>query len=117
MNPLASLDIEIDEILDWHDGPSLFIGHDRAWRHYVAVQVGSGTTHRRWLCAAISRRALRCVLTGRADLRDALRHTPTGYVDVLTIDQWGRVVESQQLCGDLSDDALPAGGERLAMVA
>jgi hypothetical protein len=117
MNPLASFDIEIDEILDWHDGPSLVTGHDRAWRHYVAIQVASTPTQRRWLCAAISRRALRCVLTGHAELRDALRHTPTGYVDVLTIDRLGTVVESQQLCSELTDDALPAGGERLALVA
>lgn len=114
---LANFDIGIDEILEWHDGPSLFTGNDRAGRRYIAVQVAATLTVTSWLCAAISHLALRCVRTGRADLRDAFRYTPTGYVELLSVDRNGRVSESVRLCADLPDDILPTEGERLALAA
>lgn len=117
MNPLAKFDIEIDEILEWQGSSSLLSGHDRTGRPYIAVQIGPTPTVRTWLCAAISHRALQCVRTGRADLRDAFRHTPTGYVEMLSVDRNGHLSESLRLCADLGDDVLPAEGERLTLAA
>jgi hypothetical protein len=113
----GSFGVEIDEVLDWHDGPSLFTGHDLSGRRYLAVQVASTPAERSWLVAAISPVALRCVLAGRAELRDAFRHTPTGFVETFRMDRAGRVTQSVSLCADLSEDDLPQEGERLAMVA
>ncbi|HLY84631.1 MAG TPA: DUF6575 domain-containing protein [Acidimicrobiales bacterium] len=117
MNPLVSFGVEIDEVLDWHDGPSLFTGHDRDGRHYLAVQVAGTPMARRWMFAAISTVALRCVLIGDAEIRDAFRHSLTGYIETVSIDRAGRVTGSMLLCTELSDDLLPDEGERLALAA
>ena len=117
MDTFGSFGVEIDEVLDWDDGPSLFTGHDLSGRRYLAVQVTSTSTERRWLLAAISQLALRYVLAGRAELRDAFRHTPTGFVETIRMDRSGRATQSVRLCADLSEDDLPEAGERLALVA
>jgi hypothetical protein len=117
MNPLVSFGVQIDEVLDWRDGPSLFTGHDHDGRHYLAVEVASTPTERRWVFAPISPVALRCVLMGRAQLRDAFRHSLTGYIETVSIDRAGQVTESMQLCTEVSDDVLPVEGERLASAA
>jgi hypothetical protein len=117
VNPLVTLGIEIDEILDWQGDPSLFTGHDTTGNHYLAVQVAGSSAIRSWLCAPISPVALRYLLDGRAQLRDAFRHTLTGVVAMVSIDRAGRVTESTRLSTDLPDDLLPAEGKRLCCVA
>jgi hypothetical protein len=117
VNPPTCFGVEIDEIVECHDGHSVFTGHDQAGHHYLAAVVPSTPTVTRWIFAPISRLALRCVLTGRAEVRDAFRHTLTGCVELVSVDREGRITESIQLCPDLSDELLPIQGERLACVA
>lgn len=118
MNPLLSLGVEIDEILEWQDGPSLFTGSDQSGLHYLVVQVAAAESEvRTWLCAPASPVALACLLAGRAQLRDAFEHTLTGFVAVVSVDGTGRVTESTRLAADLPAHLLPAEGERLALVA
>jgi hypothetical protein len=117
MDTFDSFGVEIDDVLDWHDGPSLIVGHDLSGRRYLAVQVVCTPAQRCWLVAAISVVALRCVLAGRAELRDVFRHTPTGFVETFRVDRSGRASQSVRLCADLSEDDLPGAGQRLALVA
>jgi hypothetical protein len=60
------------------------------------------------MCAPITERALDCVVAGRAELRDALTHTATGTVDIVTVDSQGNRTESAKLCRDLDHQDLPA---------
>jgi hypothetical protein len=117
MDDFGFFGMEIDQVLDWHGGPSLLTGHDLSGTHYLAVLVAATATARSWMLAPISQTALGCVLAGRAELRDALRHTATGFVETFRIDRCGRVTTAVRLCGELEESDLPQAGERLAMVA
>ena len=117
MDTFDSFGVEIDDVLDWHHGASLMVGHDLSGRRYLAVLVSSTPAHRCWLVAAISPVALSCVLAGRAELRDVFRHTPTGFVETFTVDRSGRASQSVRLCAELSEDDLPVAGRRLALAA
>jgi hypothetical protein len=64
----------------------------------------------------VSDRALACVRSGRAELRDAFVHSATGVVELVTVStRPGRrpeFRESLRLCRDLTDEELPEAGVR-----
>jgi hypothetical protein len=92
----------VDEILDVSAEFPVAAGHDVDGQQYVIIDL-SGI--RVW--APISPLALRCVVTGRAELSDAFRHTQTGYVVVVTFQPQGDTTTSVLLCRDIPDDLLP----------
>jgi hypothetical protein len=95
-------DLVIDETLDLaSDGPVL-AGHDGNGQQYLIVDRGGS-----WVCAPISPLGRRCLVSGRANLSDAFRHTLTGYVLVLSVGAAGEDTTSTLLCRDLPDDLLP----------
>jgi hypothetical protein len=73
------------------------------------------------LCAPVSDRALACVRSGQAELRDAFTHSSTGAVDLVTVStRPGRrpeIHESLRLCCELTDDELPKAGIRFRPAA
>jgi hypothetical protein len=116
MNPFqrSSLHIELDEVLDPAAPlPHLFAGHTPSGQRYLIIQTAGDASTGTWVCAPITERALDCVLTGRAELRDVVAHTATGAVDVVTIDVDGRCNESRKMSQELSDADLPPVGRRL----
>jgi hypothetical protein len=106
----------IDEILDKRVGSTVFSAQDPDGRDYLVFEetAASGTS---WMCAPISPLALRCVRTGRANLRDPFRHTATGYVLAFRAGLEGDVATSIVLCNGIDDDLLPSCDERPARVA
>jgi hypothetical protein len=81
--------------------------------HWLIVQVDQDPEHLVWVCAPISVRALHEVATGRATPRDALRHSATGNVEVVTVDH-GRAVPDRMLgCVGLPEYLLPAADRLL----
>jgi hypothetical protein len=92
----SDLELFVDEILDYHDA-MVRSAHDFGGEHWLVVQVGHHPDRLVWVCAPSSVRALREVAMGRATMRDALRHSRTGTVEVVTIDH-GRTVRDRCLC-------------------
>jgi hypothetical protein len=116
MNPFqrSSLLLEVDEVLDpTAPLPQLFAGHTPAGQMYLIIQTAGDESSGTWVCAPITQRALECVLTGRAELRDVVVHTATGAVDLVTIGRDGHCVESCIVSQDLRDEDLPPIGRRL----
>jgi hypothetical protein len=128
----SDLELFVDEVLDDHDSV-VRAAHDYEGEHWLVVQVDHNPDRLAWVCAPSSVRALREVATGRATMRDALRHSLTGTVEVVTVDH-GRAVPDRCLCcaglpADLLTPAdarirrrrrngsLPAGGDEVLSVA
>jgi hypothetical protein len=96
----CDLSLDIDAMLV---DDRVFSGHDQSGTLYLIVHT-EGTT---WLCAPVTDRALDCVVSKRADVRDVLRHSATGLVERLTILGCEVRQESLAFCRELTDDELP----------
>ena len=83
------LELFIDEVLGDHE-PVMRSACDFQGEHWVIVQVDDDPEHLVWVRAPIGLRALRSVATGSASVRDAVRHSLTGYVEVVTVDHGRR---------------------------
>jgi hypothetical protein len=102
-------DIELDAVLhpEW---PIVCSGHDGAGTRYLITEVASCA----WLCVVISELALVCVTNGRAELRAAFAHSPTGTVEQVSRHPTGRYLIRTRLCRELLDTELPPPGLRIA---
>jgi hypothetical protein len=83
----------------------------------LIVPVDDNLGHLVWICAPVSSRALSEVAAGRAALRDALRHSVTGTVEVVTIVGGRAVPDSCLLCSDIPSELLPLDDLHVASAA
>ncbi len=104
------LELLVDDVISRQEGPVLCEAHDEAGARWLIVQVDDDEDHRAWLCAPVSPRCLRAVLDGQASPRDVLRHSATGTVELVTVDQ-GRAVPDRCLLGSQVDDWLSLRAE------
>jgi hypothetical protein len=104
----ACLDIALDGIL--RRGPLVCSGRDGEGTRYLIAEVAPC----RWLCVAISELALLCVAMGRADVREAFAHSPTGMVEQVTRHPAGRYITRTRAGDELLDTELPPPGLRVA---
>jgi hypothetical protein len=110
----SSLDIQLDDVLDAGAPlPHLFSGHTPGGQRYLIIQMSGDEQTGTWVCAPITERAMHYVLVGLAQLRDAVAHSATGAVDIVTVTSDGHCFESSRLCRELTDDELPPLGARL----
>jgi hypothetical protein len=109
----SDLDLGVDEILERYDGPRLFAGHDGWGQEWLGAEIHRTISRAEWLCAPQSALALDCVRCGRAEVRDALRHSASGTAVLVTLDAH-TVADRTLLCAELGDDVLPASGWRLS---
>jgi hypothetical protein len=110
------LELYVDVVLQGHD---VNVRSARGFQgeNWLIVQVDQDPEHLVWVCAPISERALQEVATGRATMRDAVRHSATGTVEIVTVDR-GRAVPDRCLCcSELPDDLLPEVGRRALLAA
>lgn len=105
------------EVLTEVEGVSVRRGVDSGGAWWLIVLVDDDPDHLVWMCAPVSSRALSEVAAGRAAVRDVLRHTATGTVEVVTTDRGRAVPDSCLLCRDIPTTLLPAGDLRLAAAA
>ena len=98
------LQLTVDTILAVERGPCLFTARDVDGLSWLVAQVGYEPSHLAWLSAPVSDRAAEAVLTGKACPVDAIRHSRTGTVELVTLER-GRPARNRcLLCADLSDD-------------
>lgn len=100
------LELTIETVLAAGSAPSLFTASDPAGAGWLVAQVGFERSQLAWLCAPMSDRAARAVVDGSATPRDAIRHSLTGTVELVTVTD-GRPEQDQcLLCGDLTEELL-----------
>jgi hypothetical protein len=108
------LDMTIDRVLIRAEGPQLCTGTDSSGQRWLVFRSRSDAEASLWLCSPITDRALRQVETGSATPRDALRHSSTGLVELVSY-AGGRVVpERCLLCGEIPELLLPPAELRVA---
>jgi hypothetical protein len=78
-------------VIAQRDGLSVRYGADLNGGPWLIVGVEEDAERLVWVCAPVTLRMLEEVAAGRADAWDAVRHSVTGMVDVVTIDN-GRAV-------------------------
>jgi hypothetical protein len=111
------LEMIIDRVLIRADGPQLCAGTDFTGQRWLVFRSRSNQEQSLWLCSPITQRALRQVETGRATPRNALRHSATGSVEVVTY-AGGRVLPERCLrCSDIPDALLPSADLRVTLFA
>jgi hypothetical protein len=109
----SNLRLELDQVLEpTSPGQRFFAGHSASGQRYVILQTSGDDRAGTWTCAPITERALDFVVTGSAELRDAISHTATGTVDIITVAADGRCTESVRLCSELREEDLPPRGYR-----
>ena len=109
----SELDLEVDEVWERYDGPRLFAGHEVSGQKWLVAEIHHTPFGAKWLCAPQSPRALECVRGGRAEVGDALRHSASGTVVMVTLEAATLVADRVLLCAELHDDLLPPAGWRV----
>jgi hypothetical protein len=105
------------DVLTEVPGASVRSGVDLHGERWLIVLVDEDPGHLVWMCAPVSSRALFEVAAGRAAVRDVLRHTVTGTVEVVTTIRGRAVPDRCLLCSDIPPALLPLDDSHLATAA
>jgi hypothetical protein len=87
-------------------GTRVCSAHDCTGQQWLIVKVSDEPDDLAWLCVPVS--AIEAVLTGRGSLRDAIRHSATGTVDLVRVEHGRAVPDRCLLCPSIPDYLLPA---------
>jgi hypothetical protein len=112
----SNLELVVDQVLGRRD-PTVRSAHDCEGHRWLVVQVDHNPDRLAWVCAPASLRALREVATGRATLRDVLRHSRTGTVEVVTVERGRSVPDRCLCCADIPEDLLTPIDTRFVIAA
>lgn len=104
-----NLDLGISEVLAEDDGLKLCIGSDPSGQQWLLYRGRASTDQQVWVCAPASTRALQYVRMGRASVRDALRHSYTGTVEIITVGCDHGTADRPMRGTDIPSDLLPPG--------
>jgi hypothetical protein len=113
----SDIELVIDTVLARGDWPDLCFARDFTGVHWMIVQVDDDPVHLAWLCAPISDRAMQEVASGRATPRDAVSHSATGTVELVTVDHGRAVPDRCLLCASVPQHLLPPAERRVAAAA
>jgi hypothetical protein len=126
------LELFVERVLTRQDGPALCCARDWTGNQWLIVAVDEDPLHLAWLCARLSDRAMRAVVSGQATPKDALRHSATGTVELVAVDHGRAVPDRCLLCSSIPEkwpllpalssplvpaSLQPAGEGRAAMAA
>ncbi len=105
------------QVLTGVQGVSVRSGVDRHGGSWLIVLVDDDPDHLVYMCAPVSSRAMSEVAAGRAAVKDVLRHTATGTVEVVTVDHGRAVPDSCLLCSNIPTALLSFGELPVACAA
>jgi hypothetical protein len=112
-----ALELFVEEVLTRGDWPTVCRARDFTGDQWLIVQINDDPAHLAWLCAQVSDRAIRAITAGHAAPMDAVRHSATGTVELVAVEE-GRAVPDRCLLGEWVTDHLPAtAGDRVALAA
>jgi hypothetical protein len=98
-------------------GSALYCARDFTGGQWLIAQVDDDPDHLAWLCAPMSDRAMNAIVNGHAYPRDAVRHSATGTVELVTIEHGQAVPDQCLLCANLPEHLLPKLDHRVAVAA
>lgn len=98
----------VNEVLERHgDHPAVCSAADDTGRPWLVVEVDDRAEHLVWVCVPASGPMLEAVVDGRAELASVIRHSVTGWVDVVTVEQGRAAPDSCVLCAAIPADWAP----------
>jgi hypothetical protein len=96
------LELSVDSVVQHDpDRPAVFSATDSDGDHWLIVEAGRDERQFSWFCAPASDRAVELVATGRASASDAVRHSRTGWVEVVRVVNGHAVPDERVTCAEI----------------
>jgi hypothetical protein len=111
------IELSVEAVLVRRDWPEVCCGRDFTGVQWLIVQVDHDPLHLEWVCAPLSERAMEAVVRGHAVPWDALRHSATGTVEIVTVDHGRAIPDRCLLCASVPEYPLSRIGRRDAAAA
>ncbi len=103
------LELTVDQVLQRQcDHPAVFSATDDDGDHWLILEAAQQDEHLSWICAPATDRVVELVSTGQAEAADAVRHSATGWVEVVRVVAGHAVPDQRVSCADLAA-ATPVG--------
>jgi hypothetical protein len=112
-----NLDLFVEDVLSRGAWPYLCSARDASGRRWLIVQIDDDPDRQAWLCAQVSPLALAAVVNGQAAPMDAVRHSLTGTVELVTVQNGRALPDRCLLCAEVGAHLAPAGESRVALAA
>ena len=98
------LEFTVERVLQrCSDQPAVFSATDAAGDPWLIFEAGNRDDSFSWICAPASDRVIELVGAGRADALDAVKHSRTGWVEVVRVIDGHAVPDQRVSCADLAD--------------
>jgi hypothetical protein len=97
------LELVVERVVTRRAGPATCCARDFAGGRWLIVQVDDDPAHLAWVCAPVSERAMQAVVDGHAAAWDAIRHSITGTVELVAVEQGRAVPDRCLLCAQIPD--------------
>jgi hypothetical protein len=96
-------DLTVDRVLHRDcEQAAVFSAFDNDGDLWLIVESDSGATAASWICAPVSARVVDLVSAGRAAPADAVRHSSTGWVEVVRVVDGHAVPDQRIPCAEVS---------------
>ena len=97
------VELAVDAVLERRPGqPAVFCARDDSEGRWLIVEGAGSDRDRTWICAPASPRAIDLVSTGAATPVDAVRHSLTGWVEVVRVVEGHAVPDRRIPCAELA---------------
>lgn len=105
-----NFELFVDEVLDRHcDDPVVCAATDATGQHWLIVEADHVADDLTWVCAPASARMVDLVRDGKAAAVDAVMHSQTGWVEMVSLVDGHSVPDRRMTCSELaSSHRLPA---------
>ncbi len=110
------LELAVESVLDRRDGPTLWSGIDSDGGYWLILEADRDPAHPARISAPISAPALHAIRTGRAKPIDAFRHSATGTVELVRLEDGHAVPDQCLRCEDVPERLLPRADWQLDLV-
>lgn len=109
------LELTVESVLQHQDDqPAVFTATDAGGDQWLIVEAASDQHGFSWICAPASNRVVELVVAGRAAAADAIRHSMTGWVEVIRVVDGHAVPDQRVRCCELS--SVPLGAKEVLCV-
>jgi hypothetical protein len=107
------MELCVQDVLVRDNGLKLCVGQDFQGQWWLLYRALSSPDRQVWVCAPESERAIECVRQGSASVRDALMHSLTGTVEIVTSGPGASRPDRCVVCVDIPAELLPSSPWRL----
>jgi hypothetical protein len=100
------LELVVDEVLvRLADDPVVCAATDMCGGRWLIVETNHKDKSLSWLCAPASSKAVELVASGRATAMDAIRHSTTGWVELVQVVDGHAVPDRRLRCSEIPTEA------------